>query len=115
MKFSAELTDVAVLREIGLRLARARLEAGLTQAETAQEAGVAKRTLERLEAGRSVDSVVLFRVLRALRLTDNLESLLPDLPQSPVALLKSKGRQRARVRRPQKAMGKDAGPWKWEE
>jgi transcriptional regulator with XRE-family HTH domain len=115
MTFSAELTDVAVLREIGLRLARARLEAGLTQAETAQEAGVAKRTLERLEAGSSVDSVVLIRVLRALRLTGNLEGLLPDLPQSPVALLKSKGRQRARARRPQKATAKDAGPWKWGE
>ena len=115
MKLSTELADAAVLREIGLRLARARLEAGLTQAETAQEAGVAKRTLERLEAGRSVDSVVLIRVLRALRLTGNLDSLLPDLPQSPVALLKSKGRQRARVRRPQKVRAKDAGPWKWGE
>jgi hypothetical protein len=50
-----------------------------------------------------------------LRLTGNLESLLPDLPQSPVALLKSKGRQRARVRRPQKVTGKDGGPWKWGE
>src|SRR5271156_333889 len=100
MKFSAELTDVAVLREIGLRLERARLEADLTQAETAQKAGVAKRTLERLEAGRSVDSVVLIRVLRALKLTGNLESLLPDLPPSPVALLRSKGRQRARASRP---------------
>jgi transcriptional regulator with XRE-family HTH domain len=119
MNFSAELTDAAVLQELGRRFERARLAAGLTQAQAAEEAGIAKRTLERLEAGRAVDSVTLIRVLRALHLSANLDSLLPDLPPNPVALLKSKGRQRARVKHPQKAepdsATRDVGPWKWAE
>ncbi len=119
MKFSPELADLAVLQELGLRLARVRLDAGLTQARTAQEAGVGKRTLERLEAGQSVDLVVLIRVLRALKLTGNLEGLLPDLPQSPVALLKNRGRRRARAGSPRKPSSEktatQAGPWKWGE
>src|ERR1700733_1108681 len=103
MNFSVELTDAAVLQEIGRRFERARLESGLTQAQAAEEAGIAKRTLERLGAGKAVDSVTLIRVLRALHMSANLESLLPDLPQNPVALLRSKGRQRARVRHSQTA------------
>ena len=117
MKIAAELTDAAVLQELGRRFERARLNAGLTQAHAAERAGIGKRTLERLEAGKTVDSVTLIRTLRALDMSPNLESLLPDLPQSPVALLKSKGRQRARVRPPQNAKGiratAAAGPWKW--
>jgi len=117
MRISTELTDVAVLQEIGRRFARARLESGLTQAQAAEEAGIGKRTLERLEGGNAVDSVTLIRVLRALGMSPNLESLLPDVQQSPVALLKNKGRQRARVKHPQKAKNEkampEAGPWKW--
>jgi transcriptional regulator with XRE-family HTH domain len=119
MKISAELTDAAVLQELGRRFERARLESGRTQAQAAEQAGIGKRTLERLEAGKAVDSVTLIRVLRALNMSPNLESFIPDLPPSPVALLKSKGRQRARVRPPQKAKSdqttKEAGPWKWGE
>jgi transcriptional regulator with XRE-family HTH domain len=119
MRISNELTDAAVLQEIGRRLARVRLESGLTQARAAEEAGIGKRTLERLEAGKAVDSVTLIRVLRALGISPNLESLLPDVPQSPVALLKNKGRQRVRVKQPQKAQNETAttetGPWKWGE
>jgi hypothetical protein len=84
---------------------RARLESGLTQAQAAEE------------AGNAVDSVTLIRVLRALGMNPNLESLLPDVPQSPVALLKNKGRQRTRVKHPQKAKNEkattEAGLWKW--
>jgi len=107
------------MQELGRRFERARLESGLTQAQAAEEAGIAKRTLERLEAGEAVDSVTLIRVLRALNMSANLESLLPNLPQTPLALLKGKGRQRARVKHPQKARPdtatQEAGPWKWGE
>jgi transcriptional regulator with XRE-family HTH domain len=118
MRFTQELTDAAVLRELGERLERRRIEANLTQAQLAQEAGVSKRTLERIEAGVSTDFAMLIRVLRALKLIEGLESLVPDLPQSPIALLRHKGRERKRVGRPRKsgsAPPKPAGPWKWRE
>jgi transcriptional regulator with XRE-family HTH domain len=119
MKLSAELTDAAILQEMGRRFGRARLASGLTQAQAAEEAGIAKRTLERLEAGKAVDSVTLIRVLRALNMSANLDSLLPDLRQNPVALLRSKGRPRSRVKHPQTAKRdsatQEAGPWKWGE
>jgi putative transcriptional regulator len=51
MKINAHLTDEAVLRELGERLSAARVSRNLTQAHVAEEAGISKRTLERLEAG----------------------------------------------------------------
>ena len=120
MRLRTELTDAAVLQELGTRLERRRIDANLTQAELAEQAGISKRTLERIEAGHSTDSSMLIRTLRALHLFDGLESLIPDLPQSPIALLKRRGRERKRVGRPRKASQHSADrtpsrPWKWRE
>lgn len=120
MKITGELTDKAVLLEMAARLERRRLDAGLTQARLAEEAGVSKRTVERIEAGRSTDFVMLLRVLRVLRLVDALEQSLPDVPQSPLLLLKSRGRARQRVGHPRRQSGeapksRQAAPWKWRE
>ena len=119
MRIIAELTDMAVLREIGARLERRRIDAGLTQAELAEEAGISKRTVERIEAGHSADFVLLVRALRVLNLVEALDQLVPDLPQSPLTLLKSRGRARKRVghsRRPADGTALEpATPWKWRE
>ena len=120
MKITSELTDWAVLQEIGDRLERRRIDAGLTQAHLAEEAGISKRTVERIEAGHSSDFVMLLRVLRVLKLLEALDQAVPDLPQSPLLLLKGRGRARKRVghsRRPPvgTAAPKPAAPWKWRE
>jgi transcriptional regulator with XRE-family HTH domain len=122
MKINADLTDDAVLKEIGERLERQRIEAGLTQASLAAQSGVAKRTLERIEAGASAELVTLLRLLRTLKLVDGVETLVPDPPPSPIALLRHEGKQRKRVSGPR---GQPAGaaeptrgpgkPWEWGE
>jgi transcriptional regulator with XRE-family HTH domain len=120
MKITRELTDPAVLRELGERLERRRIDAGLTQARLAEEAGISKRTVERMEAGRGADFVLLLRVLRVLDLSEALEQLVPDLPQSPLTLLRSRGRVRKRAmhsRRPPEGTPapQKSSPWKWRE
>ena len=119
MKLTSDLTDDTVLQELGARLERRRIDASLTQAELAEEAGVSKRTVERIEAGQHTDFVLLVRMLRALKLIETLDGLIPDQPQSPIALLKRKGRERKRVghaRRPADGPGVEpAAPWKWGE
>jgi transcriptional regulator with XRE-family HTH domain len=120
MRITPELTDKAILQEMGARLERRRIDAGLTQAELAEEAGISKRTVERIEAGHSTDFVMLIRALRALKLTEGLEQLLADLPQGPLALLKGRGRARARVRHSKRSSDDATSPepivpWKWRE
>jgi len=120
MKITSELTDQAILQEVGERLERRRIDAGLTQARLAEEAGVSKRTVERIEAGHSTDFVMLLRVLRVLKLMEPLDQLVADLPQSPLVLLKGRGRARQRVGHPRRPRDGTAPPkpvpaWKWRE
>jgi transcriptional regulator with XRE-family HTH domain len=119
MKITDALTDTAVLRELGERLERRRIDAGLTQAQLAEEAGISKRTVERIEAGHSTDFVMLIRAMRVLKLSEALDQLVSDLPQSPLVLLKGRGRVRKRVGHPRgqddAALPNPAPAWKWRE
>jgi len=63
---------------------------------------------------------MLLRVLRVLKLLEALDQLVPDLPHSPLVLLKGRGRAAKRVghsRRPPDGTvaPKPAPPWKWRE
>jgi hypothetical protein len=68
------------------------------------EAGVAKRTVERIEAGHSAELATVIRLLRVLKLIEGLDSLVPDQLPSPMALLKSQGRTRRRMRASKKSI-----------
>ena len=114
MKITGLLTDDAVLAELGARIAGRRVELQLTQAAVAEQAGIAKRTLERMEAGLTSQLGTLVRVLRVLDAASGLDSLIPESGPRPMDLLKRKGkvRQRASGQRAAKPTGK---PWRWDE
>ncbi len=113
MKITKQAADQAVLRELGGRLARVRLERNLTQAQLAEQAGVSKRTVERLESGSVATQLSGFlRVCRVLDLVERLELLVPEPVPSPIDQLKLRGRerQRASAKRTTKAGPKT---WQW--
>lgn len=114
MKITDLLTDDAVLAELGARIAGRRVELQLTQATVAEQAGIAKRTLERMEAGQTSQLSTLVRVLRVLGAASGLDGLIPESGPRPMDLLKQKGkvRQRASGRRTAKPTDK---PWRWDE
>lgn len=114
MKFIDLLTDDAVLREVGNRLTKRRLELNLTQAEVAEEAGIGKRTLERIEAGASTQLTNFLRLLRALDLSDRLDLLLPATAPSPITLLELQGRDRQRAS-PARSLKVAEEPWTWDD
>lgn len=114
MKITGLLTDDAVLAELGARIAARRVELQLTQAAVAEQAGIAKRTLERIEAGQTSQLLTLVRVLRVLDAASGLDSVIPESGPRPMDLLKRMGkvRQRASGRRAAQATGK---PWHWDD
>ncbi len=107
-----EMTDEAVLAELGDRLSRLRLQRNLTQAQLAREAGVSKRTVIRLESGESSQVTNLIRVVRALGLLGNLDAFVPPPLSSPIAQLRSRAKER---RRASPGVKKSGPPpqWKW--
>jgi len=113
MVIHSSLSDGEVLQQLGRRLEAIRLGRNQTQAQLARQAGVSKRTIERLESGAvAVQLSGFVRVCRALDLLDRLDAFVPEPLVSPIALLKLRGRSRRR------ASGKPApGPapkaWTW--
>lgn len=110
------ISDEAVLQQLGSRLAAQRLALNLTQAELAEQAGISKRTLERLEAGAVASQLsTLTRVCRVLGLLDNFERLVPQPVSSPLAELKQQGNQRQRASGSSAAANSRPGkPWRWD-
>jgi transcriptional regulator with XRE-family HTH domain len=113
MKLLETHNDEVILAEIGERIARRRLAHLLTQAELAEQAGIGKRTLERVEAGKTAQFSTVIRIFRVLDLLPKLDRMLaePQIRPLDAAARKGKIRQRApglRKRRQHK-------PWSWEE
>jgi len=107
------MSDEALLHELGHRIARLRLERNVSQAQLAEQAGISKRTLERLEAGAAATQLSLFlRVLRQLDLLERLELLLPEPQPSPLALLEQQ-QQATRQRASRRRIAKPASSWSW--
>ena len=115
MKISSQIPDEALLMELGSRLTAARLAQNLSQAALAEQAGVAKRTVERLESGAVATQLSGFlRVCRALGLLDGLEALVPEAVASPMAQLKLQGHKRKRASKVKTVKAKPKR-WSWGE
>ena len=83
---------------LGQRLEAARLLRNINQSQLAQQAGVSRRTITRLENGHGVSLDTFIRVCSALGFADHLGNLLPANQISPVERVRRKGRERKRAR-----------------
>ncbi len=110
------MTDDAVLAEFGRRLERHRIQRNRTQAEMAEQAGIGRATLQRLERGTSVQMTSMIKLLRALGLLPALDAAIPESIDLPIAQL-----EREQSRRRKRARGSRGGPpaesveepWRW--
>lgn len=109
------LTDEALLSEIGRRLARQRIAAGLTQSELARQAGVGRSTVERMESGHSTQMVSFIRILRVLDLLENFADLVPETGPGPMDILKNKPHERKRAYSSRGKVREDTREWTWDD
>jgi len=105
-------TDETILAELGERISQVRIDRQLTQAAMAEQAGVSKRTVERIEAGTSTQMSSVLRVLRVLGLLEGLNQLIPEPGPRPMDLLKLQGKQRQRASSPS-IVSEPKAPWTW--
>lgn len=91
-------SPTAIAEELGKRLKQARLNANLTQVETAKRAGLSRKIILNAERGR-VQLANFIAILAALDMIDHLNSFLPTQEISPLQLAKLKGQARQRASR----------------
>jgi transcriptional regulator with XRE-family HTH domain len=112
MKIFSSMSDDVVLEEFGARLGRRRIDLQLTQADLAEQAGVSKRTVERIEAGAAAQTLSLVRILRVLGLLEGLDQWLPESGPRPMDLLKLRGKERQRASS-KRTVNKSTDDWSW--
>ena len=93
------------------RLENIRLSRNITQAQLAKEAGISTRTIGRLEKGEGVSLDTFIRVLAALGIQQNLETLLPDPSVRPIERIGIGGHERKRARPGLKR--EEPATWSW--
>ncbi|MDP4610061.1 MAG: helix-turn-helix domain-containing protein [Opitutales bacterium] len=114
MRIEKLLTDETIIRELGERLARMRLDRDLTQAELANQAGVGLRTVQRLEKGTAAPQLTMFiRILRALDIVEHFDLLVPEPIPSPMQQLKMRGKLRKRASGKEMKVAEPKGAWTW--
>lgn len=91
------MSNKVIMKSLGERANRQRLNQNITQAELAKKAGVSRIVIHRLENGLGCTLESLIRILRALGLLEQLNSFLPEPGISPIQLAKLKGRERQRA------------------
>ena len=111
MKIEKLLSDEIILEELGRRMARRRLDFQFTQAKLAEQAGVSKRTVERIEAGATSQMSTMIRVFRVLDLLGELDKVVAEVESRPMDMLKLKSAVRKRASSVRKKQG--SSEWHW--
>ncbi len=87
-----ELSIPEIVRLLGARLKEYRMRVRLTQRELSEKSGLTIVTIHKIETG-AVSNISLgtfLLILKSIELIDNIDLLLPELPQSPYLLRKGK-------------------------
>ena len=111
MKITADNNNLAIMKELGERVKRSRLDMQLSQKELAERAGISARRLSTIENSGDVRLEILIRVIRAMGLIENLNVLLPELDFNPEDY-RTLGKSRQRVSK-RKNQEEHSSGWKW--
>ncbi len=86
------------IKNLGENAQKLRIDLNLKQQELAENAGVSLSTIKSFEAGKSISTANLAKILAALDCLDAFANLVPEVAPNPFDLLKLEGKTRQRVR-----------------
>jgi transcriptional regulator with XRE-family HTH domain len=96
------------MKELGQKIKLYRIMKEMSQQDLENKTGISKRSISRLEQGKSVQLENLFKILLALGLGENIELLVPDQSKRPSFYLEKSDNRPKRVR---KKTGKNDFKW----
>lgn len=108
----ASLSDNAVLSQIGEYLRHERLKQNQTQVKVAENAGINRWTINKIEKGEAISLTSLIQILRALKLMNVFSSFKIENEISPIELAKLEQRKRKRAS-PNSAYKTNSGENEW--
>ncbi len=106
-------SHLSVMKALGEQVAAYRLRQNITQLEMANEAGVSRKTIMRLENGQSIQLDNFLRILGAMSLLDNVKQIIPAVSISPMQQLKLRGKERERASSAKKNVRTTNGDEQW--
>lgn len=87
------------IRELGQKIKTYRIMKEMSQQDLEDKTGVSRRSISRLEQGKSVQVDNLFKILLALDLGENIDILVPDQTKRPSYYLEKADDKPKRVRK----------------
>ena len=106
-----QMSDPAVVRELGNRIRQRRLNKNMTQQSLADKSGLSRITLSLFENGKSTNLSTFVQLLRGLEELDLLDVLLPDEGPSPLQMAKMEGKKRKRASRSKNTKPNEPSQW----
>lgn len=104
-------SDRAILKKVGQRIKRRRLQKNISQQELGDMSGLSRSAVGKIERGAPFGVLTLIQILRALQALDGIDALLPDPGISPLQLAKLKGKERRRASRKSKDKAGGGSSW----
>ena len=111
MKITENENEQAILKELGTRIKQCRISLNITQAELADKCGISSSTVVRIENGEDSKFSNYIKILTGLRLTQNIDILVPEVQPDFKALFEQKN-PRKRVKSSGSA---SKSSWVWGE
>lgn len=96
ISYISNLSDKAILSEIGNFIAHRRVQLQITQAELAEKAALSRSTISLVERGESISLNNLLKILRILDALYVLQSFVVQEQESPLALAKEEQKKKAK-------------------
>ena len=92
-----EMSDSAIIRQIGAFVKELRLQQNKTQAQLAELSGLNRWTINQIEKGESISLISLIPILRGLNSLHTLEDFSIKEEISPIEYAKLKKQKRKRA------------------
>ncbi len=102
-------TDIQILKTLGERIRKRRININLSQMALAEKAGISRRTVQAIEMGNSISMDKFIAILRAMDSLDGLDNFMPEVEISPLLLAKHKGKERKRAYKTSAGKENDGG------
>lgn len=110
MTLYGDESNQMIMKELGQRIQETRIAMNLTQAQMAEQSGVALRTVARIEKGESVNVENVLNILRVLGVLGNLNQLVQEQTLVPTEMIDA-GKKRKRVSGKQRREKKKTWVW----